>query len=317
MIAATVCAALAAPAAGQVPRTPWGDPDLQGFWTNDAYQLVPFARPDRFGDRQTVTDAELAERIKQFEGRLDPRGTLWYESTPQKVPNRTSLIVDPPNGRLPPLTAAGQARLDARKADRERRAYPGMVSSLADTAADISLWSRCLTRSLPGAWIPRAYNNNRQILQVPGYVVIVYEEIHDVRVIPLDGRPHLGSAIRQWFGDSRGRWEGNTLVVEVTNLRNVANLAGTPILDDDLPVSDRARIVERFTRVDANTIDFQTTFEDPETFTRPVTVSIPMVIDPSHTQVMEYACHEGNRSLEVMLGGARAIDREKEQERRR
>ena len=198
---------------------------------------------------------------------------------------RTSLIVDPPDGQLPALTSLGQARVDARRDARE----------LNDTWADRNLWERCLTRGVPR--LPGSYNNNFMIVQSPGYVAILVEMIHETRLIPLDGRPGISSGIRQWMGDSRGRWEGDTLVVETTHFRNQQEFRGT---------SADLHLIERFTRIDAHTIDYQFTIDDATTYVSPWTVALPM--KSVDEDVFEYACHEGNVGMHGILAGARALE---------
>jgi hypothetical protein len=289
----------ARPAAGAqgtayaVPRTPWGHPDLQGTW--DIATRTPLERPAAFADREFITEEEAAKLDAQAQAVLDngntrvdqPTGTynaFWRE--PGTWSTRTSLIVDPSNGRIPPLTPQALARRDARRVGR------------GDNAAswdELGLWSRCLTRSLP--LMPAAYNNNYQILQTPGHVVILMEMIHEARVIPLDGRPHVGPAVRQWLGDSRGRWDGNTLVVTTTNFTDKTSFQGS---------SEDLQLVERFTRTSNDVISYEFTVNDPATFTRPWTVGVPM--NKADGQIFEYACHEGNYAVEGILKGARAAE---------
>jgi hypothetical protein len=287
------------------PRTAWGHPDLQGQWTNTT--TTPLERPDEFKGKDVLTAEELAEQNKIVAERLSfdraPRagntGTyneFWIERG--SLSKRTSLVIEPLDGKLPSLTREEQKKLAERTEARK--------TSPADGPENRNLYERCITRGLPGAMMPGFYNHNYQILQTPGYVVILVEMIHDARIIPLDGRPHVGKGIRQWLGDSRGRWEGNTLVVETTNFiavtdRGVANF-GT---------SDTARVIERFTRVDADTIDYQVTVDDPANFTKPWTAAIPM--RKLGGQLFEYACHEGNYAMPGILAGARAQEKAAEE----
>jgi hypothetical protein len=284
------------------PRTPWGHPDLQGEWTNTT--TTRLERPDEFKGKDVLTDAELVEQNRIVAERLSldraPRkgdpgvyNEFWLERG--KLSNRTSLIVEPADGKLPPLTPEGQTRLAARTESRK--------TSPADGPESRNLYERCITRGLPGAMMPGFYNHNYQILQTPGYVVILVEMIHDARIIPLDGRPHLGKGIRQWLGDSRGRWEGNTLVVETTNFKNI-NDTGTLVFG---VAGENSRIVERFTRVDADTVDYKVTVDDPATYTKPWTAAIPMT--KLEGGLFEYACHEGNYALPGILAGARAEEK--------
>ena len=279
-------------------RTPWGDPDLQGVWS--IATITPFERPRALADKQVLT-AEEAEEIERTnlatnnQDRRDGAGTdadlarayndFWWDRGTKVVSTRqTSLVVDPPDGRVPALTAEGQKRATERAA----RGY--------DSWEDRSLWERCITRGLP--MIPGPYNNNYQILQTPGYVVILHEMIHDARIIPLDTQPHIGKNIRQWFGDSRGKWEGDTLAVDTTNFADKASYRGS---------TDGLHLIERFTRINAETVRYEFTIDDPTTFTKRWTTSIPM----QHTdeQIYEYACHEGNYGMVNLLSGARAQEK--------
>ena len=280
------------------PRTPWGDPDLQGIW--DYRTITPLERPREFADTEFLTENEVAElerrRLERPDGRPpgDPRQTpsvhapYWLDYGKKVVATkRSSLIVDPPNGRVPPLTPTGQQRV---KAIAETRRRP------AASWEDRNLWERCITRGLPR--LPAGYNNNYQIFQTPGYVVIFNEMIHNTRIVPLDGRPHLPQNVRQWHGDSRGRWNGDTLVVETTNFSEKSNFRGA---------GRHLYLVELFKRVDAETIDYQFTVEDATTFTQPWTAAIPL--NKIEGPLFEYACHEGNRGLENILSVARSRDK--------
>ena len=309
MIVAGVSLAVAtlvaqAPARPSHPRTPWGDPDLQGLWTNAT--ITPFERPANLGGKPVLTEQEAAEFEKQtLEARdADNRGggtdadlgraynQFWYDRGTKVVgTRRTSLVVDPPDGRVPPLTPDAQQRADARAATRKR--------SPADGPEDRSLAERCILWPVAGPpMIPGGYNNNYQILQAPGYVVILIEMIHDVRIIPLDGRPHVPAGVRQWMGDSRGRWDGNTLVVTTTNFTGKTNFRGA---------GPDMRLVERFSRIDADTLDYQFTVEDPTSFTRSWTAAVPMM--KTEGPIFEYACHEGNYGMTNLLSGARAEEK--------
>lgn len=279
------------------PRTAWGDPDLQGIWNN--VTATSLERPAALADRARLTDEEAAafeqeraERRAEAEARPHTgyAASVWFESSDSLSGNRTALLVDPADGRLPPLTSVAEKLAEVTRAARRDRP--------ADTWWDRGPYERCLSRGLPGAMMPGFYNHNYQILQTPGYVAILVEMIHDARIVPLDGRPHPDGRITQWLGDSRGHWEGDTLVVETTNLshvdqRNVA-VFGT---------SAQGRIIERFTPMDANTIDYRVTVEDPATFTAPWTASIPMT--RVEGPLYEYACHEGNYALPNILAGHR------------
>jgi len=298
------------------PRTPWGQPDLQGTWSNAT--ITPLERPSTLGGKEVLTDEEAANFAQEqnrrqnrdfvdpkkggagyppaSEGGVVPYNEFWYDRGNKVIgTKRTSLIVDPPNGRMPPLTPEAQASAAARRAARAERGP-------ADSWADRNLWERCITRGLPDGMLPGPYNNNVRLLQTPGYVVILTEMIHDARFVPLDGRPQLAQDIRQWMGASRGRWEGNTLVVETTNFSDKANFRGS---------GGNLHLVERFTRVDADTINYQFTVDDPTTFTRPWTVAIPMT--KTQEQIYEYACHEGNHAMVGVLAGARAEEKAAEE----
>jgi hypothetical protein len=289
------------------PRTPWGDPELQGTWNNAT--STPLERPSEFAGKPVLTDDEALELEEQAKSRRDspPRAgdpgtynSFWSDSDRSGVLTRTSLIVDPPDGRIPPLTPEAKKR-DAARVEVRRGRGP------ADSYEDRNRWERCLARGLPMA--PGPYNNSYQILQTPESVVILMEMIHDVRIIPLDGRPH--GRIRSWLGDSRGRWEGNTLVVDTINFAD--KLDGNPYLPahrgamfQHTGSGETLHLIERFTRVDADTINYEFTMDDPQTFTKPWTALVPMV--KTEDQAYEYACHEGNYGLANILRGARADD---------
>jgi len=292
------------------PRTPWGQPDLQGIWNN--VTATPLQRPNEFKDKALLTDAEAAEFARraaqrEAEGESKPTAqqtpgqrtgyasSIWFETTHSLSDNRTSLLVDQEDGRLPPMTPEGQKI--AQELAEAAKARP------ADDPEDRGAYERCISRGLPGAMMPGFYNHNYQIIQTRGYVVISVEMIHDARIIPLDGaaaRPGLN----QWLGNSRGRFEGNTLVVETTGFRRIdqRNVAvfGT---------SERGRVIERFTPTGPETMDYQITIDDPAIYTRSWTASIPM----SRTEgpLYEYACHEGNYGLRGVMAGHRKEEEEK------
>jgi hypothetical protein len=302
-----------------VPRTPWGDPDLQGKWPSTHMVGVPMQRPEALGLRNVLNDEEFAAREAQFERQTEqdnadfdleaaastPGGDVggpvsppphWLErGEPQR---QASLIVDPPNGRMPPYTEASQKRQDEARVLRESRGP-------ADSYTDRSLYDRCITRGIAGSILPVIYNNGNQIVQSPGYVAIVNEMIHETRVIPLDGRPHVGSDIKLWLGDSRGRFEGDTLVVETTNL---TERTGIGVNGGGARHSDAIKITERFTRVDADTIDYSMTVDDPGTWIAPWTMRYSLERDDDYG-MFEYACHEGNYAMFNILSGARADER--------
>jgi len=295
----------------ETPAKPWtlsrtadGQPDLQGFWTNTTY--VPLERPKNV-TKEFYTKEEVAENIKRAaaieEEQTEP-GTVadvHYDFTqfgldrsqgPLALNLRTSLIVDPPDGRIPPMTADGLRRA-AERAEARKRLGP------LDAAQGQPLSVRCIIMDRIGPpMLAGAYNNNYQIVQVPGYVMILVEMIHDVRIIPLDGRPQLPASVRQWTGSYRGRWEGDTLVVESTNFNGKNPFQGS---------SENMHLIERFTRVDENTIRYQFTIDDPSTWTRPWSAEVPWAktIGP----LFEHACHEGNYGLANILAGARAEEK--------
>ena len=306
--------------AASMLRTPWGDPDIQGIFTTDDELGVPFERPEQFAGRETVTEKEFADRLAQAArqaevdneefvaprtgGRGDGTGPPAHWLERGKPSRRTSIVVDPPDGRIPYLNddARKRAAMAVNVRTSGQRPYDGPQS--------LDLYDRCITRGLPHVIFPTIYNNTSQIVQAPGFVAIRYEMIHDARIIPLDpfdrlrvdGRPQLSSAIRQYFGDSRGHWEGDTLVVEVTNFpTNMVNYRGA---------TGALHLVERFRRVDAKTVHYEVTTTDPATFSRPWTAALTLKASPQ-PDVFEYACHEGNYAMRNILSGARAAEKQK------
>jgi len=306
------------PAAGQDPTAPadtwtpphtsWGHPDLQGIWTNET--ITPFERSSELTGREFLNEEEasrLEQQTAQKNAAADgtsPPGSVggynrfWYDSGTEVLSTRqTSLVVDPPDGRVPVRPEAEAKRDDNRTRSTDSYEY-------------MSLWDRCITRGVPGSMFPTAYNNAYQILQTPGYVVILYEMIHDARIIPLDGRSHVSPNVRLWMGDSRGHWEGNTLVVDTTNFTDKGRVesrgASSRIMG--LPQTEALHVVERFTLVDADTIGYEVTIEDPEVYAKPWKVVMPVSRDQDY-QMYEYACHEGNTAIELILGGARAEEK--------
>ena len=286
-----------------VPRTPDGHPDLQGVWTN--VTITPLERPNTLAGKAVLSESEAAQLEEQAaETRVDrppPPGDpggynqFWFDRGTKVVPTmRSSLILDPPDGRIPPLTP------EAQKRQQDTQAYGRLHP--ADGPENRSLAERCILWATAGPpMMPGPYNSNYRIVQGPGYVAILVEMIHDARVIPTDGHPHLPDNIRQWMGDSRGHWEGDTLVVETTNFTNRTHYRGA---------DEKLRLVERFRLTDANTIDYQFTVDDPTAFTRPWTASIPMT--RSQGSLFEYACSEGNYALTDILAGARADEKRKQ-----
>ncbi|HLK48003.1 MAG TPA: hypothetical protein VKT49_07705 [Bryobacteraceae bacterium] len=281
-----------------VPRTPDGQPDLQGTWSNTT--LTPLERPAELAGKAYLTEQEAAEWEKRTFANLtgDRRdggadadvarsyNEFWRDRGTKVIGSRrTSLIVDPPDGRVPALTPEAQKRVAQAAAAARAHSTDGPEYQ--------NLWVRCLTRGLP--MLPGPYNNDFQIVQTPGAVVILHEMIHDVRVIPLDGRPHLPSDVRQWLGDGRGHWEGDTLVVDTTNFSEKDNFRGS---------GANLHLIERFTRVGPDEISYRFTVDDSTTFTRPWEAEVPMT--RADGQIFEYACHEGNYALADILRGARA-----------
>jgi hypothetical protein len=290
-----------------VPRTPDGRPDLQGVWTNAT--ITPFERPAAMAGKAFLTEAEAAaieKRTADNRTATDKMGPLesgsynrfWFDDGTRVLSTRqTSLVVDPPDGRVPVRPSA-----EARRDDYAARN--------GDSYEYMSPWDRCITRGIPGAMFPAGYNNAYEIIQTPGYVTIVYEMIHDARIIPIDDQRPRSPRDRTWMGDPRGHWEGDTLVVETMNFNDqgwiATSAAGGRI--KGIPHTDDLRIVERFRRVAADTISYSVTIEDPDIYTRPWTVSFPLTLDPEY-RIFEYACHEGNYAIENILRGARALEK--------
>jgi hypothetical protein len=292
----------------QAPRTAWGDPDLQGFWSNAT--LTPQQRPVELAAKAFFTPEEASafdkQRIAQTnadrplrEGEVGAYNDAFFERGTHGVKTRrTSLIVDPGDGRLPALTPAAAELVAARERDA--------VRSPADGPENRWLTERCILFGATLPMLPEPYNNNYRIIQAPGYVVVLVEMNHDARIIPLDGRPRLSSRVHQWIGDARGRWDGDTLVVESANFKfNTQSRFGVGYLNG---LSDaNLRVVERFTRTDANTLLYRATVEDPTVFTAPWTIEIPM--ERAAGPIFEVACHEGNRGMANILSGHRAEER--------
>jgi len=310
----TPSAAATAKAITKAPRTPWGDPDIQGIFTTDDELGVPFERPEQFAGRELLTDEEFLQREAQARRQADvdaeefvvprpgvgPEGgggtgppAHWIERG--KPSKRTSIVVDPADGRIPYINDEARQRstvaVNARTSGR--RPFDGPES--------MDLYDRCITRGFPHVIFPTIYDNPSQIVQGPGFVAIRYEMIHDARVIPLNGGAHLSPKIRPYFGDSRGHWEGDTLVVDVTNFpARIVNYRGA---------SAFMRVTERFRRVDATTVRYEVTVADPTTFSRPWTAALSLKKDGRQVQVPEYACHEGNYAMTHILSGARAEEK--------
>ncbi len=300
-LAVLTCASLASAQTWARPRTPDGHPDLQGIWTNAS--ITPMERPRELGAKEFYTEEEAAEMRKRA---LVPAPTAQrggteahYEFTQLGLDRtqaqvafslRTSMIVGP-DGRVPPLTPEAQARNAERAAKAKGHEFDGPENR--------GIQERCLVWGSEGPpMLPPGYNSYLQIVQAPGYVAILQEMIHDVRIIPTDGRPHAPQNIRSWLGDSRGRWDGDTLVVDTTNFTDKTNFRGS---------RETLHVVERFTRVDDNTIRYEFTVDDSTTWTRPWSAELPLAKDKG--PIYEYACHEANYGLPNNLSGARATEK--------
>jgi hypothetical protein len=294
-------------------RTAWGDPDLQGVWNYASG--TPLERPAEFSGKTVLTDEELARAERQTRDRsnMDRRdgvGTeadvqreaneFWFSRRPTILERRTSLVSDPPDGKLPPLTPEAKQRQAAAAAARRERGP-------ADSYEDRTLTERCIMREangppilpIPNIDVTLGFTFHFRILQNAEHVAILSEVVQQARIIPLDGRPHLPQGIRQWLGDSRGRWEGNTLIVETTNLHGKRAIAGSP--------AGNVHLIERFTRVSASAIDYQFTVKDPTTWTAPWSAAVS--IEKTEGEIYEFACHEGNYSMTNILSGARAQEK--------
>jgi len=298
-----------------VPRTPDGQPNLQGMWGNKT--ITPIERPDSAQGRAYLTEEEIAvaeqltaERKARANapseirseplpagGNVGGYNNHWLDAGDTVLPTgQTSLIVDPPDGRAPvrPWALAAKAYHAARNGDH----YEHM-----------SVWDRCLSRGVPGSMLPAGYNNAYRIVQTPDHVVIQHEMIHDVRIIPLSKHPHIDPRIRQWMGDARASWDGDTLVVETTNFHNrgwiASSMAGGRL--KGIPTSERLHVVERYRRVSEDSILWTVTIEDPNVYTRPWTISMPLTRDSDY-EIYEYACHEGNWAVRGALSGQRVLD---------
>ncbi len=305
--AAWLLAAAPAPAQDYTPpKTPWGEPDLQGTFSNRT--ITPMERSRDIGERQYFTpeEAKTLETRAQESGGDEGRDVgsrrdverayndFWWDRGTTLTTLRTSLVVDPPDGRVPDLTEAARQRQAQEAGQPVFRSAGAAGGRGMDSWLDRSTFERCITRGMPGAMSPSAYNNNYRITQSPGVVALEIEMLGGTRVIPTDGRSHVSSSIRQWMGDSVGHWEGNTLVVETTNLSDKVLYRGA---------AENMRLVERFTRVGPGEIDYRVTVEDPTTFVSPWTMAIAFV--DTGEGIFEYACHEGNYGMVGMLYGAR------------
>jgi hypothetical protein len=294
------------------PKTPWGDPDLQGTWTSDDCIGAPMNRPANFGNRLYYTEQELVDREKQIEKQhandlvdtVAPEARVgtgppshWGERA-RRPCRQTSLVVDPPDGQTPALLPEALARPKGEAATNN--------NPKADSWLDFSAYIRCITRGVVGSIYPVVYGNGQEIVQAPGYVSIMQEMVHEARIVPMDGRPHASANIRTYMGDPRGHWEGDTLVVETTNFLGgktsvTANGWGTP-------TSESLKLVERYTRVGPNEMRYEVTVDDPKTYVRPFQIGFPLTQEPGYRN-FEYACHEGNYAMFNSLSGARAEER--------
>ncbi len=300
-------------------RTPWGTPDLQGIW--DFRTITPLERPSDLAGKAVLTEEEAAVQEQlTAEERVDrpPRkgdtgfyNRFWLDQGTEVVPTkRTSLIVDPADGRLPPLTSAGERRAAERAMAWDRpireRVAGYMPNRIADGPEDLGLAERCLLGFNAGPpMLPSVYNNAMQLFQTPGYVVVLNEMVHDARIIPLDDRAHLPAALRQWMGDARGHWDGETLIIETTNFTDKTS-SFSPTITSAVGSGEHLHLVERFTRIDADALLYEYTVDDPVTFSQPFSAEIPM--RKTDSPIIEYACHEGNYAMPNTLAGARVED---------
>jgi hypothetical protein len=283
----------------RVARTPWGDPDLQGTFVNDNEYATPLERPDEFKGRrrEEIRDAEFKGRAYDqavrglLGGNVRGPDEWWLQNLDLAKRSQPWLVVDPADGKIPPLTAEGQKRASG-------RVRSSFVGGPFDGPQDLNPLERCITRGIPGSMIPVMYGNSYQIVQTPGFVVITYEIVHEARVIPLDGRPHLSPAIRQHMGDARGRWDGNALVVETKNFTTLGAYRNSN------PMT--LTITERFERVAQDRINWTATIDDPSTWVRPWTIALPMTLEKQ--QSLPFECHEHNYGLMNILKAARAAD---------
>jgi len=293
-----------APSTAWVPlKTPWGDPDLEGVWTSDSALMIPLERPSQFAGRSDLSEAEYKQRAERdARARIAAENAIGSFRGDSAWLNRsfrqTSLIVEPVDGRIPPLTSQAERR----RAPRDEGTFG---DGPFDSPEDFTLYDRCITRGVVGSVLPVIYGNGNRILQTPGQVVITYEMVHDTRVIPVDGRPHVGPTIRQYLGDSRGHWEGNTLVVETTNLTDRTSIGAN---GNGLRHSAEMKLIERFTRTDRDVLRYEVTIDDPRTYTRPWKLSLPLTA-PAGFFLLPYECHEGNHAVFNSLSAERAEDR--------
>jgi len=302
LVATAITLAAAPPREWTPPRTPWGDPDLQGSYNNNNEYAMPLERPAEYAGKtaRDLTPAEVAEARRVAQQRMIaalPGGNVrgpddwWLQNLDVSKRSRLWSIVDPPDGKIPALTPAGQVRASS-------RVRSSFIGGPFDGPEDLNFLERCITKGIPGAMIPSMYSNNYEILQTPGVVTIRYELLHEMRIIPLDGRAHIGSKIRQHLGDSRGHFEGATLVVETTNFKQASAYRNAD--------AATLRVVERFTRRSPDVIAWSATLNDSNTWTQPWTIAMDLTRDPSG--LLFYECHENNYGLRNILSAARAED---------
>jgi catechol 2,3-dioxygenase-like lactoylglutathione lyase family enzyme len=302
---ASAAAATAARERYAVPRTPWGEPDLQGVWTGNSAQGIPLERPASLGDVKALTPEEAEARRE--------RGTLgsiwgyereWRDTTLGYVKTAPStqvaMVIDPPTGRIPPLTDEGRRRLEAARRQAAGDEQGNGPLRLPEGPEDLSPYVRCITRGLPGMMMPTVYNNGLQIVQGPGFVTIQKEMVHETRVIPTRPRSHVGPGLTLWLGDPEGRWEGDTLVIETTNFNGRAPFLGS---------SAGLKLTERYTRISPTALEYRFTVDDPAVWTKPWTAMFVFDRDDEQYELVEYACHEGNYGMSNILSGARAREK--------
>ena len=309
-----ICASSVAAQAQKLPKTPWGDPDIAGTYSNSNESGIPMQRPAELAGKtlDQVTPAELAKLLERRHQQTERVAITiggsadndtgagpshWYENYNAKN-SRAWMISDPPDGQMPALTPHAVARAAAVRA--ARRGGDGYYTGPFDGPEDLTLYVRCISRGLPGSMMPAIYGNSYRIVQGPGYVAITYEMVHETRIIPLDRRPHVSDKIHTYMGDPRGHFEGDTLVVETTNFLEKAAYGGA---------SGKLKTTERFKLVKPGIIDWSITFDDADTWVRPWTFGMQLTRDDSQP-VFEYACHEGNEGLQGILKAARAAEKE-------
>jgi hypothetical protein len=290
----------------KAPRTSWGHPSFEGVWSTDDMRGVPVIRPDNFGTRESLTAEEFRQRAVRDEGGADAaatRETFLRNEWGSRTFGYSSLVIDPPNGKIPEMTPAGLAR----RAPRDQGTFS--PENIFNDFEDFTLYDRCITRGVLGSTLPVIYGNGMRIVQTPNSVAISYEMIHDTRVIYLDGRPPLDGDIRQYMGNSRGRFEGDTLVVETTNFTDKTSIGAN---GNGTRHSEAMKITERFTRVDPEMIYYTATVEDPVTYTAPFTLRLMITRQPGY-ETYEYSCHEGNGAVGHALSGERAFEKQVEE----